>query len=150
MALKETTMTDAKTAKRAMSPRQKRYWTSLGLAGVIGGIIGGWMVLDQPTDRGAADLLGNGALTPEFAAGASIAWTLGLAICMVIYHRSIDDHEQRAWLWAGLWGWYAFIFTAPVWWVLHRASMAPAPDAMLLFLLSMAANAVVYLWLKFR
>ena len=150
MVLKETAMTDGKTAKQPMSPRRKRYWFSLGFAAVIGGIIGGWMTADQPHDRGAIELLSSGALTPASAVGASIVWSLGLAIAMILYHRSIDDHEKHAWLWASTWGWYAFIFTTPVWWVPHRAALAPAPDAMLLFLLSMAANCVVYLWLKFR
>lgn len=137
-------------SKGSMSPRRKRYWFSLGLAAVVGGIIGGWMVTDQPTGRGFASVLQDGALTSGFAIGASIAWTLGLAVCLILYHRAIDDHEKRAWLWAGLWGWYAFVFTAPVWWVLHRAALAPAPDVMLLFLFSLIANAIVYLWLKFR
>ena len=69
---------------------------------------------------------------------------------MIIYHRAIDDHEERAWLWASMAGWYAFIFPAPVWWVLHRAGMAPPVDAMILFVFSLVANCIVYLWLKFR
>jgi len=54
------------------------------------------------------------------AIGASLFWAVGLAISMTIYHRAIDDHEERAWLWAGLAGWYAFIFPAPVWSLLIR------------------------------
>lgn len=135
---------------RALSPRRRRYWFSLGFAAVVGGIIGGWLTASQPRGVSPVELLTAGALAPASAVGAAIIWSLGLGIAMIIYHRSIDDHEQRAWLWASTWGWYAFIFTTPVWWVLHRAALAPAPDAMLLFLLSMAANGVVYLWLKFR
>ena len=133
-----------------MSPRRKRYWTSLGAAALIGGVIGGWMAADQPAGQSAADLLGSGALTPGFAIGASAVWVVGLAVCMILYHRAIDDHEEHAWLWASTAGWYAFIFPAPVWWVLHRAGMAPPADAMILFILSLAVNAIVYLWLKFR
>ncbi|GAO78991.1 MULTISPECIES: hypothetical protein [unclassified Sphingopyxis] len=145
-------MTDADVSKprRRMSPRQKRYWTSLGLAAVIGGIVGGWMVADQADAPHSAATLFSGALTPGFAIGASLAWAIGLAICMIIYHRAIDDHEERAWLWASMAGWYAFIFPAPVWWVLHRAGMAPPVDAMILFVFSLVANCIVYLWLKFR
>src|SRR3546814_17952819 len=73
-----------------------------------------------------------------------------LSIGSLFYHRSIDDHEEHAWLWAGLAGWYAFALAAPVWWVLHRADLAPPADAMMLFLLSLLVNAVVHLWLKFR
>lgn len=152
MAIKDMTMTDANTpaTRRPMSPRRRRYWMSMGFAAAIGGLIGGWMVIDQPEGRSAIELAGSGPLSASFAIGASIFWTLGLAISMVFYHRSIDDHEERAWLWAGTAGWYAVMFPAPVWWVLHRAGLAPPADAMLLFLLSMVANAIVYLWLKFR
>lgn len=152
MAMKEATMTEADTpeTRRRMSPRQRRYWTSLGLAGLVGGIIGGWLVIDQPEGRNAIEMASSGSLSPGFAIGASLFWVIGLAICMIIYHRAIDDHEERAWLWAGVAGWYAFIFPAPVWWVLHRAGQAPPADAMLLFLLSLLVNLIVYLWLKFR
>lgn len=149
-AMKETTMTETGKIKRPMSPRRKRYWTSLGTAALIGGVIGGWMVVDQPAGENPLDLLNSGALTPGFAIGASAAWAIGLAICMILYHRAIDDHEERAWLWASMAGWYAFIFPAPVWWVLHRAGMAPPADAMILFIFSLIVNAIVYLWLKFR
>lgn len=136
--------------RRPMSPRRKKYWLALVAAGVIGGIIGSWIVADQPAGRNAIEIASSGALSENFAIGASLFWTLGLALCMTLYHRAIDDHEERAWLWAGLAGWYAFIFPAPVWWVLHRAELTPPVDAMLLFILSMVVNAVVYLWLKFR
>ena len=66
-------MTDADISKprRRMSPRQKRYWTSLGLAGAIGGIVGGWMVADQGNAPQSVATLFSGALTPGFAIGAS-------------------------------------------------------------------------------
>lgn len=150
MVPKEAAMTDTATTKRALSPRRKRYRLALGIAAVIGGIVGGWQVADQPADRNAAALAFSGSLSPTFAIGASLLWVIGLAISMVIYHRAVDDHEERAWLWAGLAGWYAFIFPAPVWWVLHRADLAPPVDAMILFALSMVVNAIVWLWLKFR
>src|SRR3546814_12235075 len=74
---------------------------------------GGWLVADQPTGRGFTETLASGALSPGFAVGASLLWTAGLAIGMVLYHRSIDDHEERAWLWACVAGWYALLFPAP-------------------------------------
>ena len=146
-------MTDpaAPKARRPMSPRRRKYWIALGLAGVLGGIIGGWLGADQPDGPAAGlVLLGNSPLSVNFAIGASILWLAGMAVCMIIYHRAIDDHEERAWLWACTAGWYTFMFAAPVWWVLHRASLAPPADAMLIFLGSLAVNGVVWLWLKYR
>ena len=57
-------MTDADASKprRRMSPRQKRYWTSLGLAAVIGGVVGV-----------AAAVAGSAAWTEKTATGVSAA-----------------------------------------------------------------------------
>ncbi|AJA09057.1 Putative membrane protein [Sphingopyxis fribergensis] len=144
-------MTETRNMKRPMSPRQRRYRFALGFAAILGAILGIWMASDQPAgSHGFDTVLGGGPLSASFAIGASIFWGIGLAISLIIYHRAIDDHEARAWLWAGLAGWYAFIVPAPVWWVLNRAGLAPPIDTMLLFLLSMAANAIVWLWLKYR
>jgi hypothetical protein len=135
---------------QGLSPRKQRYWLTLGFCAAIGGIVGGWLVADQPTGRGLSETLASGSLSPGFAVGASLLWIAGLAIGMVLYHRSIDDHEERAWLWACVAGWYAFIFPAPAWWVLHRAALAPPVDIMTLFAFSLIVNAIVWLWLKFR
>ena len=135
---------------RGWSPRKRRYWFTLAFCTVIGGVVGAGLVADQPGGRDLTETLVSGSLSAGFAIGASLLWVVGLAIGMILYHRSIDDHEERAWLWAGVAGWYAFIFPAPVWWVLHRAGLAPPADAMLLFFLSLIVNCAVYLWLKFR
>ena len=132
------------------SPRKRRYWLALGFCCVIGGILGALLVADQPADRAAIDMMSDGPLSAGFAIGAAAVWIVGLAIGMVVYHRSIDDHEERAWLWACVAGWYAFVFPAPAWWVLHRAALAPAVDVAALFSLSLIVNAIVWLWLKFR
>lgn len=145
-------MSDAsKPAKRPMSPRRKRYWTALGIAGAFGGVLGAWMQMAQ-SDGPAIGLalLSNSALPVNFAIGSSIAWVVGMTISLILYHRSVDDHEERAYLWAGTAAWYTLTLAAPTWWVLHRASLAPAPDVMLLFLGALAVNAAVWLWLKYR
>lgn len=150
-ATKETPMTETRNIKRPMSPRRKRYWTALGLAGAFGGILGAWMQSTQ-SDGATIDLalLSNSALPTNFAIGASIIWVVGMAISLILYHRSVDDHEERAYLWAGTAAWYALTLAAPTWWVLHRASLSPAPDVMLLFLGALAVNLIVWLWLKYR
>lgn len=151
MVPKEAAMTEAAKSKRPLSPRRKRYRLALGLAAVVGGIVGGWLSADEAGGAAAGlALISNSPLSNTFAIGASILWLVGMAVCMLIYHRAVDDHEERAWLWAATAGWYTIMFCAPVWWVLHRASLAPPADAMILFILSMVVNGVVWLWLKFR
>ena len=151
MVSKEINMTETRKTKRPMSPRRKRYWIALGLAGAFGGVLGAWMQIAQ-TDGSTIGLalLSNSPLPANFAIGASIIWIVGMAISLILYHRSVDDHEERAYLWAGTAAWYALTLAAPTWWVLARAGLAPPANAMLLFLGALAVNAIVWLWLKYR
>ena len=135
---------------RRWSPRKRRYWLALAFCAMIGGIIGGLLVADQPAGGSSIDMMSDGPLSAGFAIGAALTWIVGLTIGMIAYHRSIDDHEERAWLWACVAGWYAFVFPAPAWWVLHRADLAPSVDVAVLFSFSLIVNALVWLWLKFR
>ena len=151
MVSTEATMSDAdKPARRPMSPRRKRYTMALVLAGMFGGILGGWMQFSQGNTTAGLAILGNSPLPANFAIGASIIWIAGMIVSLVIYHRAVDDHEERAYLWAGTVAWYTIALAAPAWWVLHRASLAPAPDVMLLFAGALVVNGAVWLWLKYR
>jgi F0F1-type ATP synthase membrane subunit c/vacuolar-type H+-ATPase subunit K len=135
---------------RSMSPRRRLYWASMGGSVVLGTVIATLLQIDRGSGSAAASLLSSGPVSPNFALAAGALWVIGIAAACIAYHRAIDDHEERAWLWAGLAGWYAFIVPFPAWWVLHRAALVPPVDVIILFILSMVANAVVWLWLKFR
>lgn len=134
---------------RDWSRRKRLYWASLAGAGLVGAFAGA-LLHSGRSSTGVDAIFSYGILSPTSAVALAILWIGGLAIAITLYHRSIDDHEERAYLWACLAGWYAFIFPAPAWWVLHRAGMAPPVDAMLLFILSLIVNAIVWAWLKFR
>jgi hypothetical protein len=132
---------------KGWSPRKRLYWISLFLAGALG--LASAMAL-QSSGVDGASLIGNDALPANVAIGVSMLWVIGLSVSLVIYHRSIDDHERQAYRIAGLAGFYAFVFSCPAWWLLARADLAPPVDAMILFAVSLAANAITYFWFKFR
>ncbi|MDO9441961.1 MAG: hypothetical protein Q7T73_13815, partial [Beijerinckiaceae bacterium] len=73
-------MTDADLTppRRRISPRQRRYRFALGFAAVVGGIVGGWMVADQPGGRGGMEMAFSGTVSTGFAIGASLFWVIGL------------------------------------------------------------------------
>ncbi len=130
---------------RSWSPRKRLYWISLLLAGALGFVTA---ILLQSTGTGG--LFNDDAISPAVAILLSLLWTVGLMVSLIIYHRNVDDHEMLAYRRGGLAGFYAFIFPCPVWWVLARADLAPPVEAMPLFALSLTANALAYLWFKFR
>jgi uncharacterized membrane protein YhaH (DUF805 family) len=132
---------------RSWSPRKRLYWISLTLSGALGFVAA--MVM-QSGPQGSDGLFSNAAMTPTVAIALSAMWVIGLAIALVLYHRTVDDHERHAYHLGALAGFYAFVFPCPVWWVLWRADLAPPVEAMPLFAVSLIANAAVYFWFKFR
>ncbi len=132
---------------RSWSPRKRLYWISLILSGALGFVAA---LVMQAGGGGTGGLYSNAAMTPTVAIALSAMWVVGLTIALILYHRTVDDHERQAYHLGALAGFYAFVFPCPVWWVLWRADLAPAVEAMPLFALSLAANAIVYFWFKFR
>lgn len=131
---------------RQWTPRKRLYWVSMIMAGALGMISA---IMLQASGDGTG-LMSDNPMTPQVAIGLSIFWIVGVIAAMLIYHRTVDDHERRAYHLGGLAGFYAFVFPCPVWWVLARADLAPPVEAMPLFALSLTVNAVVYFWFKFR
>lgn len=131
------------------SRRKRLYTASIAGSGLLG-LLTAILLRSGQADVTSDPFFSNSALSPEIAILLALLWGIGISIAVFIYQRTIDDHEQRAYLWAGLAGYYAFVVPAPMWWVLARADLAPPVDAMLLFAVTIVTNALVYLWLKFR
>jgi hypothetical protein len=131
------------------SPRKRRYAFSMGIAVLLGLIVS--LLIQAGSPGNAADnLFSNARISGALAWTVTALWVAGLAVSVAIYHRSIDDHEERAYLWGGTAGFYAVVFAALPWWLLMRAGLAPPVDGMIIFLFAMIANAIVYFWLKYR
>jgi hypothetical protein len=133
----------------AWTQRKRLYIASLVLAAVLGIAVSIGLRAGAP-DGASFDPFGNGPVTLLAAILLSAAWVGGMGISISLYQRNIDEHEKQAYLWAGVVGFNSVMFVAPVWWLLARAGVTAPVNAMALFLIAAAANAIVYLWLKFR
>lgn len=131
------------------SKRKQLYTVSLSLSALLG-FVSVIALRIGVGDGSASDLFGDGTFDPSVAVFLSALWVCGMGLSIFIYHRNVDDHEKQAYLWGGLAGFYAIVFPAPAWWLLARAQLMPPVDGMILFLFAVIANAIVYMWLKFR
>ena len=98
-------------------------------------------------------LFSNGPLDPLFAGIAAATMVILLGGSLIIYHRSIDDHEQQAYLWANSLAFYFLALALPAAWMLARGGLiAPIGigGAMLILLGAFVINFTVWAWLKFR
>jgi hypothetical protein len=133
----------------AWSPRKKRYMFSLVISALVG-VAASVVLRIGSTEDPSLHILRDGPFSAGAAWALAALWVFGMALSLFIYHRSVDDHEEKAYLWAGLAGFYAVIFPTPVWWLLSRADIVPPVDAIAILIFATVVNVVVYLWLKFR
>nr|WP_314443385.1 hypothetical protein [uncultured Sphingomonas sp.] len=134
------------------SAYEKRYNKMLLLlfsSGLPIGVLIGMAGDGRPDDS----LFSNGPLDPTLAAIAAFALVVTLAGTLVIYHRSIDDHEQQAYLWANSLAFYFLALALPAAWLLARGGLIGPIGigaAMLILLAAFVINFSVWAWLKFR
>ncbi|MDQ3077761.1 MAG: hypothetical protein M3Q83_02845 [Pseudomonadota bacterium] len=139
-----------------MTPFDRRYWKMMMWIGLLGVPIGiGLMVLgliDMP-GRDLEGLFGSGPIGPLGAAIAAAVFVALLGIAMWLYHRAIDDHEERAYLWGSQIAYYFVSLAIPAWWLLSRGGIVPPLDftaAFSIVIISFVVQAAVWAWFKFR
>lgn len=143
--------------RRPLTPRAKRYWGSLIGSGLLGAAISLLLLpLSFQVGEIASSGKGNFAdpflspINPLLALLIAALWLGGLLIMCLIFYRSLDEYEERDYLWAGLIGWYAMILAIPTWHVLWMGRLAPPVGIWWIFGLGLLTNNAVWLWRKFH
>lgn len=80
---------------------------------------------------------------------AIASWLLSMWLSWKWYF-SADEHEREAYDFASVVGAGIFTALAPVWWIAARAGLVPQPDAMVLWLITMIAISVGWIWRRSR
>jgi hypothetical protein len=135
--------------RSAYERRYSKMMVLLFASGLPIGLLIGIAGDGQPGDA----LFSNGPLDPRLAAFAAAGLVVTLAATLVIYHRSIDDHEQQAYLWANSLAFYFLALILPAAWLLARGGLigpVGIGSVMLILLAAFVINFTVWAWLKFR
>ena len=128
---------------------RKRFWRTLGIAG-IGGVPFGFAVgFGVGYTDGDYDAFWNWA--PDWL----VLLMLVLAVTTIVYGswrfmRAIDEVELQDNLWSSYaaYGVYALLF--PIWWVLGKAGITSEPNDWLIYLAALGIGLAYYLWRKWR
>jgi hypothetical protein len=113
---------------------------------VAGGVTALLVTLAAP--KGAGVLQGD---LPAWAAVAAAAtWLLAVVGGSLWYQRHADEVDLAEQMWGMAAGGATVIALYPVWHLLWRARLVPAPDANVVFIALYVAMAGAYLWKKFR
>ena len=138
-----------------MSRFDRRYWKMwaviIGLSAIVGMAVAILGVSDQ--SDGLSLVISNAPISSSLAIVASILITVLLVLAAIYYHRTVDDHEERAYLWGSTIGYYFLVIAFPLYWLLARGSLVPTLTigiALLIVLVSCIVQVVVWALFKFR
>ena len=132
-----------------VAERTRKANKLLLLASGLGGVLGAVLAIGAFRTGDPFAFLSNGPMPLAVVIPAIGIWLIAMLLSLQ-WHRSIDEHEARAYEFGGLAGLYLYSFLAPAWWLAWRGGLAPAPDTMAIFLAVMTVWSVVWFWRRFR
>lgn len=120
--------------------------------GIFGGIIGLTLALSGNMDGiSEPNVLANGPISPVLAVILAVAIGIVMPAITYYWHKHVvDEQEDAAYRAGALIAIYAFWFVAPVWWLLSRGGILPAPNGMALYLMTAFIALIVWSWKKYR
>ena len=133
---------------------EKRYWRTWLVVTALGVPVG--MVLAMSSRRNGVDSINpftSDPISAPIAVLLAVLVTGFFALAVGLYHRTIDDHEERAYLWGSQLAYYFLVLAFPAWWLLERGGIvAPISTVVALWaiLVSFLVQGAVWAWLKFR
>jgi len=141
----------ADVAAGPRTPREGRNRRVMAIAALLGGAISLVLVLHHDAPASSPLALLDGPLTPAVAIVlALLVGVLVSALSIYWYLRVIDEQEAAAYNKGALIAMHTFWIGAPVWWLLWKGGLVPAPDGMLIYLTTAIVATVTWLWAKYR
>jgi hypothetical protein len=131
----------------ASAPRDRRNALTLIVAGALGGVIAVVMLMAGPSPT----MFGNDPIPARYAIILALMIGVLLPVISIYWHlRVVDEQEAAAYNKGTLLAMYAFWIGAPVWWLLWRGGLAPAPDGIAICFTTLIVAGIVWLWAKYR
>jgi len=133
-------------AQMANSERKSRniYIASMAMGAALGIYIMATSGPDFDT------IFSNGPISATTAIGALIGWLVLMPAITVLWWRTTDEHELKAYSDGALFAFHLYIFVAPSWWMMARAGWLPQHDPMIVFAIVMIVWSAVWLIRKYR
>jgi hypothetical protein len=157
MNLQEATMGESEpkkdrgASKFSLSRRQKQYWGSFAVSAILGLAMIWFMISTGLLDKDSKHAFDftSSLISKTSAVIGAVIFVLFEIIVIILYHKGMDEQEERAILIANTATWYFLIIAIPAWWLLSRASILPPFDGLTVAISSLIINLSVWLWKKF-
>ncbi len=117
-------------------------------SGAIGGVLGVLITVGGISDPTYA--ISDAPIAPVLALIALALVGLAVPVVTLVWHRSVDEHEERIYRFASLIAIYAYFWISMVWWIAARGGFLPPADGKIIFGLVWAIWGLSWLWGKYR
>jgi hypothetical protein len=140
------------TGEDPLTPKERLNRNILILCGAAGGVMGLAMAMVEPRDVGdGIRVFADTPLPPGFALTIVLLIGLLLPAVSIYWHRhATDEVEADAYKTGALYALNVYMIGAPVWWFLWRGGLAPAPDGIAIYFITVATVGVIWLYGKYR
>lgn len=141
------TQNDIGPGEAADRARSRRAFILFAVLGLLGGAVGFTAALIEPHE---ASLTTGGSLPAWFAIVAALLLVGAVTAGSIVYHRTMDELQRLDNYWAATMGANVLLMAYPVWLILWKGGLVPAPDAMTLYLVVLLSTGLAYAWRKLR
>lgn len=118
---------------------------------LLGGAIAIALMASSTAEYGDPTVFSEAPIKPWVAILLALVVGVGMPILSVYWHnRVIDEQEADAYRSGALIAIYAFWIGAPVWWLLWRGGLVPAPDGITIYFITTFTALIVWFWKKYR
>ena len=98
---------------------ERRYWRMWMVVTALGIPVGALLAsFGQTKGMGALNPFSDVPIAAPVAVLLAVLVTGFFAAAVWLYHRTIDDHEERAYLWGSQLAYYFLVLALPAWWLL--------------------------------
>jgi hypothetical protein len=131
--------------------REKMHQRVTVFSALLGGGIAIALMASSTAEYGDPTVFSEAPIKPWVAIVLALVIGVGMPILSIYWHnRVIDEQEADAYRSGALIAIYAFWIGAPVWWLLWRGGMVPAPDGIAIYLITTFTALIVWFWKKYR
>lgn len=141
------TQNDLGPGEAADRARSRRTFITFAVLSLLGGALGFTAALFEPHE---ATLTTGGSLPAWFAIVAALLLVGAVTAGSIIYYRTMDELQRLDNYWAATMGANVLLMAYPVWLILWKGGLVPAPDAMTLYLAVLVSTGLAYAWRKLR
>jgi hypothetical protein len=139
--------------KRPQLTKKERLNRNILIGGGLGGgIVGAIMAASEITKDGSKFFLYSNAPISSTAALIFAAILVIIVPIVNIYwfRYATDEQEIYAYKEGTFYAFFAYGLGAPLWWILWRGGLVPAPDGIIIYYMTMLICCVIWLWKKYR